>query len=346
MPKPTRAKIVCTIGPASDGETVLRKMILGGMHVARLNFSHGSHEEHIQRIQLIRKLNKKYRRHVIFLGDLEGPRIRVGKLKDSKPIELKKGKSITLTQRKVAGQDAVIPFDYDGSLAGIKKGHHIYIDDGNIDLVVTARKEKTLETKIVVGGMLKEEKGINIPEAKLDFASISIQDIEDICFSAGQGLDYVAQSFVRSKKDILEVRKVLKYCGGRCGVIAKIENPDGIRNIDEIIEASDGIMVARGDMGVSVPIYKVPIIQKMIIRDCMKADKFVITATQMLESMTENRLPTRAEVTDVANAVIDGTDYVMLSAESAAGKHPVEAVEMMHQIVRFTEDYLDGKAKI
>ncbi len=194
--------------------------------------------------------------------------------------------------------------------------------------------------------MLKEEKGINIPEAKLDFEPISVQDIEDICFSAGQGMDYVAQSFVRSKKDILEVRKVLKYCGGRCGVIAKIENPDGIRNIDEIIEASDGIMVARGDMGVSVPIYKVPIIQKMIIRKCLKAGKFVITATQMLESMTENRLPTRAEVSDVANAVIDGTDYVMLSAESAAGKYPVEAVTMMHQIVHFTEDYLGGKAKI
>jgi pyruvate kinase len=346
MPGPTKTKIVCTIGPASDTETVLRKMMLAGMHVARLNFSHGAIEERLRRIQLIRKLNKKYHRHVLLLGDLEGPRIRIGKLKDGKPIELKRGRSVTLTQKKVAGQDGTIPFDYTGSLKGVKAGRHVFIDDGNIALVVTARKTDSLETKVVVGGILKEEKGVNIPGAGLDFGPISSKDIEDISFSAGRGLDYVAQSFVRSKKDVLEVRKVLKECGGRCGVISKIENEDGIANIEEIIEASDGIMVARGDMGVSVPIYKIPIIQKSIIRDCMKANKFVITATQMLESMTEHRTPTRAEVTDVANAVIDGTDYVMLSAESAAGKYPVESVEMMRQIVKFTEDYLAGRARI
>jgi len=346
MPKATKTKIICTIGPASDSETVLRKMILAGMHVARLNFSHGLPEERLRRIRLIRKLNKKYRRHVLLLGDLEGPRIRIGKLKGGKPIELKKGKSVILTQKKVAGQEGLIHFDYTGSLKGIRKGHHVYIDDGNIALVVTGRRKRGLETKVVVGGLLKEEKGVNIPGAKLEFGPISKKDVEDICFSAGHGLDYVAQSFVRSRKDVLEVRKVLKECGGGCGVISKIENEDGIKNIEDIIDVSDGIMVARGDMGVCVPIYKIPIIQKMIIRYCMKAGKLVITATQMLESMTEHRTPTRAEVTDVANAVIDGTDYVMLSAESASGKHPVEAVEMMHHIVKFTEDYLDGRAKI
>lgn len=346
MPHATKTRIVCTIGPASDSETVLRKMVLAGMRVARLNFSHGSHEEHIGRIRLIRKLSKKYARRVTFLGDLEGPRIRIGRLKDGKPIELRKGARTVLTQKAVAGSDGTIPFDYEGSLDGIKKGHTIYIDDGNIALLVTGKQSKALEAKVLVGGPLKEQKGVNIPGADLDFGPISQKDIEDICFAAGQDLDYVAQSFVRSRKDILEVRKVLGYCGGRCGVVAKIENEDGISDIEDIIKASDGIMIARGDMGVSVPIYKIPIIQKMIIRRCMKDEKFVITATQMLESMTENRIPTRAEVTDVANAVIDGTDYVMLSAESAAGKYPVESVEMMHQIVKFTEDYLAGRAKI
>ncbi len=341
-----RTRIICTIGPASDSETVLRKMMLSGMHVARLNFSHGSDTERVRRIRLIRKLNKKYRRHALLLGDLEGPRIRIGRLKDSRPVELKKGRTVTLTQRDVTGGDGVVPFDYTGPLSGIKKGQNVYIDDGNIALVVTSHEGRSLKTKVIVGGLLKEQKGVNIPGARLEFEPISEKDIADIRFSASEKLDYVAQSFVRSKADIAEVRKVLASCNATCGVIAKIENRDGIRNIEEIISVSDGIMVARGDMGVSVPIYEIPVIQKMIIRKCMKAGKFVITATQMLESMTENRIPTRAEVTDVANAIIDGTDYVMLSAESAAGKYPVEAVGMMQDIIRFTEDYLDGKARI
>jgi pyruvate kinase len=341
-----RTRIICTLGPASNDETTIRKMILAGMHVARLNFSHGDAGEHLRRIRLVRKLSKKYKRHVLLLGDLEGPRIRIGRLKGGRPVELKKGRYLTLTQKNVVGELAVIPFDFEGSLKPIKKGSLIYIDDGNIALVVKSRAKHTLEAKVVVGGLLKEQKGVNIPDAKLDFGPMSKKDIEDICFAAGHELDFVAQSFVRTKEDIADVRKVLKECGGTCKVIAKIENREGIRNIDEIIEASDGIMVARGDMGVSVPIYEIPVIQKMIIRDCMKAGKPVITATQMLESMTENRIPTRAEVTDVANAIIDGTDYVMLSAESAAGKHPVEAVDMMHKIITFTENYLAGKARI
>jgi pyruvate kinase len=346
MPALKKTKIVCTIGPASDSETVMRKMILAGMHVARLNFSHGSPEERIRRIALVRKLNRKYRRHVLIIGDLEGPRIRIGRLKEGKPLELKKGRSVILTQKDVIGQEGLVPFDYAGSLKGVAKGRRVYIDDGNIALDVVAVSGRELETKVVVGGTLKQSKGVNIPGAKLEFGPISRKDVEDICFSAGHGLDYVAQSFVRSAADVTDVRKVLQDCGSGMGVISKIENEDGINNIEEIIGASDGIMVARGDMGVSVPIYKIPIIQKVIIRDCMKAGKFVITATQMLESMTEHRTPTRAEVTDVANAVMDGTDYVMLSAESAAGKYPAESVEMMQQIVRFTEDYLAGRVRI
>ena len=344
--KTTRTRIVCTIGPASDREAVLRKMILAGMHTARLNFSHGSPEECRRRLRIIRKLDKKYKRRTLFLGDLEGPRIRIGRLKNAEPISLRKNQPLLLTNTDLVGDNAIIPFDYEGPLDEIKKGCHIYIDDGNIALIVTGHERRALRTRVVVGGLLKEQKGVNIPGARLRFGPISKKDIADIRFSAASGFDYVAQSFVRSSNDVMEVRKVLKACGAACGVIAKIENEDGIQKIDEIIDASDGIMVARGDMGVSVPIYKIPVIQKMIIRHCNKADKFVITATQMLESMTENRLPTRAEVTDVANAIIDGSNYVMLSAESAAGKYPVEAVAMMSKIVTFTEDYLDGRAEI
>jgi len=341
-----RTKIVCTLGPSSNTEAVLRKMMAAGMGVARLNFSHGSLEEHLRRIHMIRRLNKRYGKNVRLLGDLEGPRIRIGRLEGSRPVTLVKGRPVVLTQRSVEGKPGVIPFDYTGSLRAVRRGTHVYIDDGNIDLVVTGHRRRELLATVVVGGALKEQKGVNIPGAKLDFGPLSGKDKEDIRFAAKHRLDFIAQSFVRSAADILDVREVLKRHGGRSGVIAKIENGDGIRNIDEIIKVSDGIMVARGDMGVSVPIYEIPVIQKMIIRHCNKAVKFVITATQMLESMTENRRPTRAEVTDVANAIFDGTTYVMLSAESAAGKYPVEAVKTMSQIIRFTEDYLDGKATI
>lgn len=340
-----RTKIICTVGPASESETILRKMILRGMDVARLNFSHGSPEDTLKRINIIRRINKKYRRHVRFLGDLEGPRIRIGRLAGSKPITLSKGKTIVLAQDKIAGKDGAIPFDYKGPLEGIKTGQYVYIDDGNIALVVMGHLKRALKTKVVVGGLLKEHKGVNIPDAYLQFESISARDISNIRFCIQHGIDYVAQSFVRGARDIMEVRRVLREHRGSCGVVAKIENREGIKNIDEIIDVSDGIMVARGDMGVSVPIYEIPVIQKMIIRKCNRSRKFVITATQMLESMTENRIPTRAEVTDVANAIIDGTDYAMLSAESAAGTYPVEAVDMMNKIIKFTEDYLKGKVK-
>ncbi|MDP3041662.1 MAG: pyruvate kinase [Candidatus Omnitrophota bacterium] len=335
-----KAKIICTIGPMSSSEKVLRKMMLVGMDVGRLNFSHGKPQELLHRISLIRLLNAKYHRRVKLLGDLQGHRIRVGEL--VAPVLLKKSRIVWLTQQKIKGSHEKIPFDYQGSLGNIKKGHHIFIDDGNIDLEVFSRTKNSLKVKVISGGLLKEHKGINIPEARLEFGGISQKDIQDVLFCEKHGVEYIAQSFVRTKKDILDVRKVLGE-GSRCRVIAKIENREGIKNIDEIINASDGIMIARGDMGVSLPIYEIPIIQKMIIKKCNRAGKFVITATQMLESMTENLRPTRAEVTDVANAIIDGTDFVMLSAESAVGKYPVETVAMMNNIIKFTEGYLKAK---
>ncbi|MEX2117330.1 MAG: pyruvate kinase [Bacteroidota bacterium] len=332
-----KAKIICTLGPVSSNETVLRKMMLAGMDVGRLNFSHTTPQESLRTIGLVRFLNTKYRRRVQLLGDLQGHRIRVGDL--LAPVLLEQHQTVWLTQQKTKGSDETIPFDYQGSLLGIKNGHHVFIDDGNIALEVIGRTENSLQVKVVYGGLVQEHKGINIPEARLPFGGISLRDIEHILFCKEHGVEYIAQSFVSTKKDIQDVRKTLGE-GSGCQVIAKIENRESIENIDEIVDGSDGIMIARGDMGVSLPIYKIPVIQKEIIKKCNRAGKFVITATQMLESMTENRIPTRAEASDVANAIIDGTDFVMLSAESAVGKYPVETVRMMNAIIQFTETYL------
>ncbi len=336
MPK---TKIICTLGPASNSETILRKMMLAGMDVARLNFSHGTLENHLANIRLIRRLNKKYRRHIRILGDLEGYRMRIGELKGKQPVQVKKHEILWLTTEGILGEGDCIPFDWAGSLQPIKPGQLVYIDDGNIALKVEARDKKNLKTRVIVGGPIKEHKGINIPGVKLDVTGLTRKDKEDVHFCIEHRVDYIAQSFVRNKQDILDLRAHLKCHAHQCGVIAKIENWEGIRHIDEIISVCEGIMVARGDMGISIPIYEVPYIQKKIIKKCKKAKKFVITATQMLESMTEHPIPTRAEVSDVANAILDGTDYVMLSAESASGLYPIQAVDMMNKIIKFTEKH-------
>ncbi|MFH1798442.1 MAG: pyruvate kinase [Candidatus Omnitrophota bacterium] len=335
-----KTKIICTLGPASSSETIIRKMLLAGMDVGRLNFSHGEMPELLNKISLVRLLNAKYHRRIKLLGDLQGHRIRVGAL--IAPVLLKKNQIVGLTRQKIKGTPAKIPFDYQGPLRGIKNGCQIFIDDGNIALEVVGRARDMLKAKVIIGGLLKEHKGVNIPEARLEFGEISRKDIRDILFCKENNVEYVAQSFVRAKNDILDLREVVEG-SSKCQVIAKIENREGIKNIDEIIKVSDGIMIARGDMGVSLPIYEIPIIQKTIINKCNRAGKFVITATQMLDSMTENLRPTRAEVTDVANAIIDGTDFVMLSAESAVGKYPVETVVMMNNIIKFTEKHLSKK---
>lgn len=333
----SKTKIIGTLGPASSKESVLTKMVAAGLDTARLNLSHGELSGHLRFIKLIRKINKKSHRQVKILLDLEGPRIRIGRLKQHKPISVKKGQILWLTQEDIVSRGNVIPFDYEGPIESIRGADYIYIDDGLISLKIKQITKKRIKTEVVWDAVIKEQKGINIPGAALEFSSISQKDEEDIRFAVAQKVDYVAQSFVRSAQDILEVkeRTAVKLPG--CKLIAKIENRDGINNIDEIIEVADGVMVARGDMGASVPIYEVPIIQKKIIKKCNQKKKFVITATQMLESMTENIRPTRAEVTDVANAILDGTDYVMLSAESAAGKYPIESVKMMSNIIEFTE---------
>lgn len=335
MPK---TKIICTLGPASGTETIIRKMMLAGMDVVRLNFSHGTPDGHASRIELVRRLNKKYRRHIRILLDLEGFRIRISAFKGIKEIPLKRRQTLWLTQDEKEGGNNVVSFDYKGSLNDIKTGQYIFVDDGNIGLIVKGRSKKRLKTEVIRGGVLRERKGINMPGARLRFNGITDKDKRDIQFAIEHGVDYIAQSFVRNKEDILAVKELI--CGRlpACRIIAKIENRDGIKNIDEIIKSSDGIMIARGDMGISIPIYEVPFVQKMIIRKCNISKKPAVTATQMLESMTENLLPTRAEVADVANAVLDGSDHLMLSAETAVGNHPVEVVRMMNEIIRFTEE--------
>ncbi|TRZ47728.1 pyruvate kinase [bacterium] len=332
-----RTKIVCTLGPASDKASILLEMMRAGMDVVRLNFSHGSLDEHLSRIRLVRESNQKYHRHIRILGDLEGYRIRVGRLKGGEPIQIKKRQVIWLTPENILGEGSIIPFDYKGPLTQIRKGQYIYIDDGNITLNVEAREKKALKTKVIIPGLIKECKGINMPDVRLNFKGLTLKDKRDIDFCIENKVDYIAQSFVRSKDDMLILKESLKNCSHKFQVIAKIESREGIKNIDEIIRVCDGIMIARGDMGISVPIYEVPIIQKKIIKKCNRSKKFVITATQMLESMTENHIPTRAEVSDVANAILDGSDYLMLSAETAVGLYPVDCVDIMNKIIKFTE---------
>ncbi|MDP2940068.1 MAG: pyruvate kinase [Candidatus Omnitrophota bacterium] len=332
-----KTKIICTLGPASSSETTIRKMMLVGMDVARLNFSHGTHQEQFKRIEIIRRLNKKYRRDIKILQDLEGFRIRVGRFKNHATILLKKRQIFYLTQEFIEGNENIVSFDYEGAVSDIKKGIFVYIYDGNICLKVLAVGKNNLKTEVIVGGPLKENKGINIPQAHLNFLGITVKDKMDLIFGIKHKVNFIAQSFVRNKKDILDIREIIQNKLPNCKIIAKIENREGIKNIDEIINASDMIMIARGDMGVSLPIYEIPILQKEIIRKCNQKKKPVITATQMLENMVEHTRPTRAEVADCANAILDGTDFVMLSAETAVGKYPVEAVSMMNEIIKFTE---------
>ena len=333
----TSAKIICTIGPASDSLNTLKALAESGMTIARLNFSHGSHDDHFRRIRLIRRLNAKGRTCVKILQDLEGYRIRLGRFSWKKRFPLKKGQTLLLTNQKDGFDSRVVPLSYPGPLTDIRMGSSIFIDDGNIALVVKSRTQKLLKAIVIDPGILKERKGVNIPGLELPFAGLTDKDKIDLEFGLRQNVDYVAQSFVRNKRDVALLREQMNGRGRTVKVIAKIENREGIRNIDGILDAADGIMIARGDMGVSVPIYEIPMIQKWIIKKCRARKKFVVTATQMLENMTENLRPTRAEVTDVANAVLDGSDYLMLSGETAAGKFPVETAQMMKRIIDFTE---------
>ncbi|UCC97111.1 MAG: pyruvate kinase [Phycisphaerales bacterium] len=332
-----RTKIVATLGPASNTYTILRKMFDAGLDVVRLNASHGSHEQHCSSIELVRRLNSRYRRHIRIMLDLEGFRIRVGRFKGARTRELKNRTVVWLSNDEAAAGPKTIPFDYQGDLSRIKPKQLIYIDDGNLVLRVKETSANSIKTVVVEGGILKQRKGINMPDVDLEFEGITAKDRKDIEFGVAQSVDCIALSFVRDASDLRQAAALIKPELPRCQLVAKIESREAIANIDEIIEAADGIMIARGDMGIAIPIHEVPIVQKRIIKKCNAAGKFVITATQMLEHMTEHSRPTRAEVTDVANAIIDGTDFVMLSAETAVGRFPVESVRMMDRIIKFTE---------
>jgi len=334
-----RTKIIATLGPASSSETVLRKMFISGVDIVRLNFSHGTTAEHEEKIRLVRALNKKMRRAIKIMQDLEGYRLRVGALEG--PIPLRKGDDIYLTTEEVTGTRKEVAFDYKGSLMRIKKNTSIYIDDGRIELAVKVVDKKRLKTRVVTPGVLKDRKGINIPGVKLDFEALTKKDRQNVKVAMSRKLDYVAQSFVRDAENIRKLKKIVKPGAPRCGIFAKIESREALANIDSIIDEADGIIIARGDLGICIPIYKVPVAQKEIIRKCREKGKPVVVATQMLDSMTEERLPTRAEVSDVANAILDGATHVFLSGETAVGRHPSKVVDMMNKILEYTEEYKD-----
>lgn len=333
-----KTKIVCTIGPSTDNDDVMRQLMKAGMNVARFNFSHGDHEIHKRRYDQIVRLRDELGLPVATLLDTKGPEIRLKKFKDDKPVEISKGDTFTLTTREVEGTNEICSVTFANLPKDISVGTHILINDGVIEMVAEKITGTDIVCKVIHGGTLSNNKGINVPGAKLSMPYISDADMNDLEFGAKIGFDFIAASFVRSAADINYLRKFTKSLGWyNPRIIAKIENSEGVENIDEILEAADGIMVARGDMGVEIPFEKIPAIQKEIIKKGYKAGKQVITATQMLESMIKNARPTRAEITDVANAIYDGTSAIMLSGETAAGDYPVEAVKTMALIARTTE---------
>ena len=336
-----KTKIVCTMGPNTDNREIMKELALNGMDVARFNFSHGDHAEHKHRLEILESVREELGIPIASLLDTKGPEIRTGKLKDGKKVTLKEGDLYTLTTEEIVGDETRGYINYAGLAEDVKPGDRILIDDGLIELHGREVNGTDIVCRIENGGELGEKKGVNVPGVRVKLPALTDKDKEDIRFGVDAGFDFVAASFVRNADAIREIREILDEKGSAMQIIAKIENEEGIENIDSIIEASDGIMVARGDMGVEIPAEKVPHIQKMIIRKCNLACKVVITATQMLDSMIRNPRPTRAEVSDVANAVYEGTDAVMLSGETAMGSYPIEAVRMMSQIAEESEKYLD-----
>ena len=330
-----KAKIVCTIGPASSSEAVLRDLMRAGMDVARLNFSHGTHEEHARTIERLRRVAEREGRSICILQDLQGPKIRTGRLKYRTPIAIKTGAKVAITPRDIAGTAALLSTTFKTLAKEVEPGSRVLLSDGLIELRVTAVRGDDVECEVVNGGLLGEHKGINLPGAVVSVPSLTEKDEKDLEFGLKHAVDMVAVSFVRTADDVRLVKRLVRLHNSDAWVIAKLEKPQAIepKNLEEILDVADGVMVARGDLGVEMPAEKVPIIQKRVIRRAADWRKPVITATQMLESMVENPRPTRAEASDVANAVLDGTDAVMLSAETASGKYPREAVAIMAKIV-------------
>lgn len=337
-----KTKIVCTIGPASESEGVLKQLFGNGLNVCRLNFSHGSHEEHKGRIDAIKKVREEMNLPIGIMLDTKGPEIRLGNFKDE-VIELEQGDIFTLTSRDILGDKTIINVSYEGLPNDVVPNDRILIDDGLVELNVIEVIDGT-EIKCVAlnGGTLKDHKGVNIPNVKINLPAITKKDRDDILFGIENGIDFIAASFIRKADDVTEIRRILEENGGQgIEIISKIESREGVDNIDEIIAVSDGIMVARGDLGVEIQTEEIPLVQKELIKKCNIAGKPVITATQMLDSMIRNPRPTRAEVTDVANAIFDGTSAIMLSGETAAGKYPIESVKTMYKIAIKTENSLN-----
>jgi len=335
-----KTKIVCTIGPATD-ENVLRQLFKEGLNVVRLNFSHGNHEEHKMRIDMVKKIREEMNLPIGIMVDTKGPEIRLGKFKEE--IELKDGDIFTLTVKDIIGDKERASVSYKGLAKDVEKGDRILLDDGLVELVVEDIVDKEdIICKVINGGTLKDHKGLNVPNVLINLPAITEKDIKDIKFAIENDIDFIAASFIRKAEDVIEIRKILEENNGEdIDIIAKIENQEGVENIEEIIEAANGIMVARGDLGVEILTEEIPLIQKRIIKKCNMAGKPVITATQMLDSMIRNPRPTRAEVTDVANAILDGSDAIMLSGETAIGKYPIESVKTMYKIATKTEESLD-----
>ncbi|SMO91104.1 pyruvate kinase [Gracilimonas mengyeensis] len=332
-----RTKIVCTIGPSCNTQEKIEDLLLHGMNVARLNFSHGSHEDHAKVIKHIRKAARKYQYSVPVLMDLQGPKIRVGNMKDGAQ-KVESGSTIKITAEDVEGTSEVVPIDYKNLIHEAEPGNTILLDDGLLEFKVTEKHPDSLMAEVIIGGMLKSRKGVNLPNVRISIPSLTEKDLKDLQFGIEQDVDLIALSFVRSAKDVRDIISRVRAAGSQAAIISKIEKPEALEVIDEIIEESDGIMVARGDLGIEIPTEQVPVVQKSIIEKCRMAGKPVITATQMLDSMINNPRPTRAESSDVANAVLDGTDAVMLSGETAAGEYPMEAVNVMDRICRSIED--------
>lgn len=340
-----KTKIVCTLGPSTDNEGVLKQMMIEGMNVARCNFSHGTYDEHKKRMDMVKRLRKEVGKPIAILLDTKGPEVRVKNFKEGK-VTLEEGQLFTLTADEVEGTKDKVSVTYNRLYEDLEVGMRVLIDDGLIEMKVEKVDKNDIVCRVLNGGVVSNHKGVNVPDVDLSMPYISDKDREDILFGISQDVDFIAASFVQKKEDILQLRKLLEKNGGEdIKIISKIENAQGVANIDDIIEVSDGIMVARGDMGVEIPYEEVPVIQKKIIKKVYRAGKQVITATQMLESMIKNPRPTRAETTDIANAVYDGTSAIMLSGETAAGAYPVEAVRTMVKIAERTEQDVDYRQR-
>ena len=340
MTQRRRTKIVCTVGPSCETGDILYQMILAGMDVARFNFSHGTHEEHGRRIGAVRTAAARAGKRIGIMLDTRGPEIRVGTFADGKVL-LEKGSAFALTTRRVPGDFRIAHVNFAGFPDMVKPGQRVLVDDGNIMLDVTAVSGDTVTLKVLNSGYISNRKKVSVPGGEVDIPIADDQDIADLRYGASIGVDFVAASFVRSAEDVIEIRRILAEAGSSARIVSKIECVRGVEKLDEIIEASDGLMVARGDLGVEFAPEEIPILQKRMIAGCMHAGKPVITATQMLESMVDHPRPTRAEASDVANAIFDGTDAVMLSGETASGKYPVESVDFMTRIAVRTEEALD-----